>query len=149
MKKIFDVSNFPELECKSSDYWEIINFFSKFTKEWYQSRNIYCERHHIYPKGETEVEIEEFVFLPFKYHYLAHYYRALNAENELQLRVNFNACKIMMGKRRCRKRFDLRVLEWRDSFYDVRRSQIQKQIIKERKRKPIKKLPTNYHNGKK
>lgn len=138
MKKIFNVDNFPELKCSETDYWKIVNFFSSFTKEWYQARNIYCERHHIYPKGETETEIEEFVYLPFKYHYLAHYYRALNAENELQLRVNFNACKIMQSKRRCRKRFDLRVIEWNDSFYETRRNQVQKQIIKKEYKKTIK-----------
>lgn len=135
MKKIFNVEEFPELQCPAEDYLGIIEFFKKFTKEWYDAHGIYCERHHIYPKGETQEEILEFVFLPFKYHYLAHYYRAIHAENELQLRVNFNACKIMMCKRRCRKNFDLEAIKWDDSFYETRRKQVQRSAIRLSKRK--------------
>lgn len=148
MKKIFDVTGIPELQCKAEDYWSVIEFFKKFTKGWYDAHNIYCEKHHVYPKGETQEEILEFVYLPFKYHYLVHYFRARDAESELQLRVNFNACKIMMCKRRCRKRFDLKAVEWDDSFYELRRKQVQCGAIrlsKRRRLKPRTKKVTNYY----
>ena len=135
MKKIFDVDTlFPQLVCNETDYWKIIDFYRPFTKEFYDAHNIYCERHHIYPKGETKVEIEEFVWMPFKYHFLAHYYKALNASSELELRVNYNACKIMMGKRRSRKRFDMSLIKFSEYMYEARRENVQASAIKRSRR---------------
>ena len=53
-----------------------------------------------------------------------------------------------MCKRRCRKHFDLKAIEWNDSFYELRRKQVQRGAIKLSKRKHLKpktRKMTNYH----
>lgn len=122
---IYDVSEFPELQCNETDYWKIIEFFKKFPESYYKDRKIYYEAHHIYPKGETQKEIKEFVFLPIKYHFLAHYYKALNATSLKEKMVNYNACRIMLGKSKCHKNFNMSKIEFDPKIY------ISKQILSE------------------
>lgn len=94
---IYNVDNIKELCCEETNYWKIINFFKKFSKEWFDKNDIYCEGHHIYPKKELEIELDLIVYLPIKYHFLVHYYRALNSKSKKIKKINFNACRIMLG----------------------------------------------------
>lgn len=96
--KIINVDKFKELDCQETNYLGILNFFKSFTEDWYSSRNIYFERHHLYPVSETKVEIPIIVNLPYKYHFLAHYYRAKESDEYRTKLLNYNACQVMIGK---------------------------------------------------
>ena len=96
--KVINVDNVAELQCSATDYWSIINFFKNFSAEWYNDHNIYFEQHHIYPKSEVGADFPITVNLPYKYHFLAHYYRAVESTWEKARFLNFNACQVMIGK---------------------------------------------------
>ena len=100
--KIVDVKSFSELNTTVTDYWSLINHFSRFNASFYNDRNIYFERHHIYPKGDFNskiIVIPITVCLPFKYHFLAHYYRALE-HTDLRLKnKNYYACWSIVHQR--------------------------------------------------
>lgn len=96
--KIINVDSILELNCIETNYWAIINFFKRFTPDWYISRNIYFEQHHIYPRSEVNCEIPIVVNLPYKYHFLAHYYRAVESTDYRVKLLNYNACQVMIGK---------------------------------------------------
>lgn len=98
MQKIINVDNIIDLQCPFKTYWEIINFFKRFSKEWFLERNIYFEQHHIYPRAEIGCDFPIIVNLPYKYHFLAHYYRAAESTDSRIKFVNFKACQVMIGK---------------------------------------------------
>lgn len=115
--KIINVDNIPELNCGCNDYWSIMNFFKKFNKEWYLERNIYFEQHHIYPKSELDIEIPIIVNLPYKYHFLAHYYRAKESFDFRIKLLNYNACQVMIGKN---KNVEYIKQNFPDEFYEMK-----------------------------
>jgi hypothetical protein len=85
-----------------TSYSKILTFFAGYTKEWYDNNNIYCEKHHILPKCEGGKENpENLIYLPLKYHFLAHFYRAeefksIDAKKSIQ---NYIAANFILGKR--------------------------------------------------
>jgi hypothetical protein len=77
--KIFNVDNlvqFKNLNLKTEE--EIINFFKDYDEKFYINNNIYFERHHIKPRSECNIENNDLILLPIKYHFLIHYYRAFS-----------------------------------------------------------------------
>lgn len=115
--KIINVDNFSELKCIETDYWSILNFFKRFTQEWYKSRNIYFEQHHVYPKAEIGTDVPIIINLPYKYHFLAHYYRAKESDDFRIKMLNYNACQVMIGKN---KNVEYIKQNFPKEFYDMK-----------------------------
>ena len=85
------------------DYWGLLNYFSRYSSEWYEEHDVYFERHHVYPVCETKKEVDVKVLLPVKYHFLAHLFRAkeYEASGERTLAYkNYSAAAIITGVKR-------------------------------------------------
>ena len=79
--KNYVIGNFKELEFKGTTYNELILFFKKIDKEYYTKNNIYIQKHHIVPKSEGgNDDSDNLVYLPYKYHMMAHYLRGKELE---------------------------------------------------------------------
>ena len=88
---IYDVSfieNFYEAE-KIDDYESLVTFFSKYDREFYESRSIYAEEHHVVPTFEGDDP--RVVLLPVYFNFRAHLLRARESVDPLVADMNYGA----------------------------------------------------------
>ena len=70
-------------EAKSIDnYTDLINYFKQFNhKDFYDKNNLHCHLHHIIPRSEGGTDdIDNLIYLPYRYHIKAHYLLGLEKE---------------------------------------------------------------------
>jgi hypothetical protein len=89
---IIDVKDFSEFNEANNitNYDELMVFFKKFDRKYYDVRRIHNHWHHIIPKCEGGTDEDGMVCLPYRYHIKAHYLRAKEQEETNDL---FNAYK--------------------------------------------------------
>lgn len=115
--RLYNIKKFEELKKaeKISSYKELIDYFRGFSKDFFEERNIYVERHHIVPISEQGSNRESnLVFLPFYFHVKAHYLRAREHELEGNKRgalVNYKAVSYSLGLRGNLPREELEVFK--------------------------------------
>lgn len=99
-KKLVDTSFYEEFNKTFKSYEDLINYYKKFNKEYYDKRNIYCERHHIIPKCEGGEDIKSnYVYLDYKHHVIAHFLRAKEYELAGKLLLswkNYNSVRYLI-----------------------------------------------------
>lgn len=83
--RVYNIDKIDELKkAKNIDsYDNLIEYFKSFSKDFFDERDIYVERHHIVPRSEKgSDEKSNLVYLPFYFHVKAHYLRAKEHEKE-------------------------------------------------------------------
>lgn len=115
--RLYNIKKFEELKKaeKISSYKELIDYFRGFSKDFFEERNIYVERHHVVPISEQGSNRESnLVFLPFYFHVKAHYLRAREHEldgNKRGALVNYKAVSYSLGLRGDLPREELEVFK--------------------------------------
>lgn len=93
---IYVLENLPEFKEAFSigTYDELINFFKKFDKKYFKSRNVFTQIHHILPLNEGGTDNgDNLICLPLFFHEKAHYLRAKEHEAHGRLREALNNYK--------------------------------------------------------
>ena len=92
----YDVSSIGEFDeaVYIDDYWGLMKFFSKYDREYFVSRSVYVENHHVYPKFEAGLYLPFTVCLPIYFHFKAHLLRARESLDEETKLMNYS-CAFM------------------------------------------------------
>jgi hypothetical protein len=86
---IYDVSKFLEFQgLEELSYEELIEKLRWIKPSWYKERKIYFETHHVIPKCEGNKD-NEVVYLPVRFHFLAHLKRAMEYEKKGDLQNSY------------------------------------------------------------
>ena len=104
--RVYNIDKIDELKkAKDIDsYDNLIEYFKSFSKDFFDERDIYVERHHIVPRSEKGSDEKiNLVYLPFYFHVKAHYLRAREHEkkgNRRKALSNYKAVIFSLGLQR-------------------------------------------------
>jgi hypothetical protein len=110
-----------EIDPPETTYDELIDYFKSCTRDWYQERNIYCERHHIVPRCEGGSSSKEnTVYLPVKHHFLAHVLRAREATDPFFKNRNYLSANLILGRKNCAQEVNFSEVTHWEAVYEMK-----------------------------
>lgn len=115
--RIYNVNKIDELrEAKNIVSYDcLIEYFKRFSKEFFDERDIYVEKHHIIPKSEKGTnKRDNLVYLPFYFHVKAHYLRAKEHEANGERRKalsNYKSVILSLGLKKTIPRDEIEVFK--------------------------------------
>jgi hypothetical protein len=131
MKRVFDVAHMYEFHNAYSltTYAGLCEFFRRVDQSVYESKSIYYEMHHIIPRceGGTD-EANNFIRVPFIFHFRLHVLRARESSSRIAEYKNYVAANLIIGslvKKRIKKTIEELYRFFPESIYRIKSEMIE------------------------
>lgn len=103
---VFNITNIAELKYDFNDYEDLISFYKAIDPQFYKTKNIYTEKHHIIPRclGGNNDKFN-LIRLPWMMHILAHFLLAQKFEktNTNVSIKNYYAARMILNQNKIKK----------------------------------------------